>query len=121
MSIVWTDTVTPLNAANMNLLEQTPRKGQANGYAALDAGVKVPVAQLPAGVASGVASLDSGGKVPITGKLFAVISSWTGAKLPCRKGFAGQAGFCARSTPPSVPDSSPAGLAGKALLLTVED
>jgi len=65
LSIVWTDTVTPLNAANMNLLEQTPRKGVANGYAALDAGVKVPVAQLPAGVASGVASLDSGGKVPI--------------------------------------------------------
>jgi hypothetical protein len=63
--INWTDTVTPLNAVNMNALEQTVRKGQANGYASLDAGTKVPIAQLPAGTANGVASLDATGKVPL--------------------------------------------------------
>lgn len=39
-------------------------RGAANGYASLDAGTKVPVAQLPAGTASGVASLDATGVVP---------------------------------------------------------
>lgn len=46
MSVInWTDTVTPLNAANMSQLEQIVRKGAANGYASLDAGGKVPLAQ----------------------------------------------------------------------------
>jgi hypothetical protein len=66
MSVInWTDTVTPLNAANMNALEQVVRKGAANGYPSLDAGAKVPLAQLPAGTANGVASLDATGKVPL--------------------------------------------------------
>ena len=47
MSVVWTDTVTPLNAANMNQLEQIARKGAANGYASLDGTSKVPLAQTP--------------------------------------------------------------------------
>jgi hypothetical protein len=45
--INWTDTVTPLNAANMNQLEQVVRKGAANGYASLDGSGKVPLAQTP--------------------------------------------------------------------------
>jgi|SRR5262245_15744937 len=47
MSVTWVDNVTQLNAANMTALEQTSRKGTANGYAALDATGKVPAAQLP--------------------------------------------------------------------------
>jgi len=45
--ISWTNNVTPLDANNMNQLEQTTRKGVASGYASLDATGKVPVAQLP--------------------------------------------------------------------------
>lgn len=40
------------------------KRGVANGVAPLDAGSKVPVANLPVGTASGVASLDSTGQVP---------------------------------------------------------
>lgn len=40
-------------------------RGVANGVATLDAGTKVPIAQLPAGTANGVASLDGTGKVPV--------------------------------------------------------
>src|SRR5262245_52596108 len=38
MSITWVDDVTPLDAVNMNKLEQTVRKGAANGYLGLNAG-----------------------------------------------------------------------------------
>src|SRR5215470_17646223 len=48
---------------------QLTAEGAANGVAQLDSGVKVPIAQLPAGTASGLATLDAGGKV-------------TGAQLP---------------------------------------
>jgi hypothetical protein len=45
MSVInWTDTVTPLNAANMNALEQVVRKGQANGYVGLDASSNIALA-----------------------------------------------------------------------------
>jgi hypothetical protein len=44
--------------------QQTSAKGVANGYAGLDAGAKVPIAQLPTGGASGLAQLDAGGLVP---------------------------------------------------------
>src|SRR5262245_56689416 len=47
MTITWQDNVTPLDATNMNKLEQTARKAAANGYPSLDAGSKVPVAQIP--------------------------------------------------------------------------
>src|SRR5215471_56965 len=43
MSITFVDNSTPLNAANMNLLEQTPRKGAANGYAGLDGSQNLPL------------------------------------------------------------------------------
>jgi hypothetical protein len=39
-------------------------RGTSNGLAGLDAGSKVPVAQLPAGTANGVATLDATGKIP---------------------------------------------------------
>src|SRR5215831_2712894 len=64
MSSTYVDGSTPLDASHMNALQHKVEKGLANGYASLDSGIKVPVAQLPAGTASGVASLDSGGKVP---------------------------------------------------------
>lgn len=48
MTIVWEDDVTQLDAEHMNLLEQTARRGVANGYAALGADGLVPPAQLPA-------------------------------------------------------------------------
>jgi len=69
--VVWTDTVTPLNAANMNQLEQVSRKGAANGYASLDGTTKVPVAQLPtiplAGITPGANGqwLKTAGGVPV--------------------------------------------------------
>lgn len=69
---VWTDNVTMVDKAHMDVIENgvfasqfRDEKGVANGYASLDSGVKVPVAQLPAGTASGVASLDATGKVPV--------------------------------------------------------
>jgi hypothetical protein len=37
MAIAWVDNVTPLNAVNMNLLEQTSNKNVANGYPSLNA------------------------------------------------------------------------------------
>jgi hypothetical protein len=79
----WVDGVTPVNAANLDKMEagivaaeEKTAKGQANGYASLDGGVKVPVAQLPdlsatyqarveRAVADGYASLDATGKVPL--------------------------------------------------------
>jgi len=64
MSSVYQDGTTPLDAAHMNALQQKVEKGLANGYASLDSGIKVPVAQLPAGTANGVASLDATTKVP---------------------------------------------------------
>src|SRR5262245_10516376 len=36
MSITWVDNVTPLDAVNMNKLEQTARKNAASGYVGLD-------------------------------------------------------------------------------------
>jgi len=45
---VWTDGVTPLNAANMVKLQTRDEKAAANGYPSLDATGKVPLAQLPA-------------------------------------------------------------------------
>jgi hypothetical protein len=64
MSVInWTDTVTPLNAANMNALEQVVRKGAANGYASLDANTRLPDAQTPARLG------------PVTG----VVSDWNSA------------------------------------------
>jgi len=69
--VVWTDTVTPLNAANMSQLEQIVRKGAANGYASLDGTTKVPVAQLPtiplAGITPGANGqwLKTAGGVPV--------------------------------------------------------
>src|SRR4051794_507294 len=50
MTITWQDNVTPLDATNMNKLEQTARKATANGYASLGADGLVPAAQLPAAV-----------------------------------------------------------------------
>lgn len=44
MSIVWTDQVTPLNAVNMNSLEQVVRKNAANGYVGLDASSNIAFA-----------------------------------------------------------------------------
>jgi len=52
MSITWTDNVTPLNAVNMNLLEQTVRKGAANGYVGFDSARNI---SLPGYVASSAA------------------------------------------------------------------
>jgi len=57
MSITWVDNVTPLDAVNMNKLEQTARKAQANGYASLDATGKVPAAQLPSSAAGASGTL----------------------------------------------------------------
>lgn len=39
-------------------------KGVANGVATLDAGVKIPLAQITLGTANGIATLDAGVKVP---------------------------------------------------------
>ena len=50
MSTTYVDGTTPLNAANMNALQQKVEKAAANGYASLDATGKVPAAQLPAAV-----------------------------------------------------------------------
>lgn len=53
---VWTDNVSPVDKAHMDHIEDglvsmdtgaAAARGAANGYASLDAGVKVPVAQLP--------------------------------------------------------------------------
>src|SRR5215471_241740 len=66
MSITWVDNVTPLNAANMNVLEQTPRKNQNSGYLGLDASGN---AALPGNILSGGANLDFrsvGGDVYLT-------------------------------------------------------
>jgi hypothetical protein len=52
MSTTFVDGTTPLNAANMNALQQKVEKGQANGYASLDGTTKVPVAQIPLTVVS---------------------------------------------------------------------
>jgi len=66
MSVInWTDTVTPLNAANMNALEQTVRKGAANGYAGLDATSKVPLAQTPLSPVTNGQWLKGVGGVPV--------------------------------------------------------
>ena len=48
MSTTYVDGSTPLDAAHMNALQQKVEKGITNGYASLDSGGKVPVAQLPA-------------------------------------------------------------------------
>jgi len=50
LSTTYVDGTTPLNAANMNALQQKVEKAAANGYASLDATGKVPAAQLPAAV-----------------------------------------------------------------------
>jgi len=47
VSSTYVDGVTPLDAAHMNALQQKVEKGAVNGYASLDSGIKVPVAQLP--------------------------------------------------------------------------
>jgi hypothetical protein len=65
MSSIFTDGTTPLNKATLDQLEVAARKGAVNGYAGLDGGSKVPVAQLPVGSASGIAGLDAGSKVPV--------------------------------------------------------
>jgi len=66
MSSTYVDGTTPLDAAHMNALQQKVEKGLANGYASLDSGVKVPIAQLPSGTASGLATLDANGKLTQT-------------------------------------------------------
>jgi len=50
----WTDNVTPVDKAHMDTIETgifnsqfRDEKGVANGYASLDANIKIPVAQLP--------------------------------------------------------------------------
>jgi hypothetical protein len=57
MAIVFTDNVTPLNAAYMNLLEQLSNKNVANGYLGLDAGGAInspnPIYSQPAGTGVG--------------------------------------------------------------------
>jgi len=52
---VWTDNVTPVDKAHMDVIENgvfasqfRDEKGVANGYASLDANTKVPAAQIPA-------------------------------------------------------------------------
>src|SRR5262252_5069532 len=47
MSTTYVDGTTPLDAAHMNALQQKVEKAAANGYASLDSGGKVPLAQLP--------------------------------------------------------------------------
>lgn len=54
MPVTWVDGVTPVNAVNMEILDTdiaarqvSSEKGAANGYAPLDAGSKVPLANLP--------------------------------------------------------------------------
>jgi len=47
MSITYVDGVTPADAAHFNNLQQKVEKAAANGYASLDSGGKVPLAQLP--------------------------------------------------------------------------
>ena len=47
MSTTYVDGSTPLDAAHMNALQQKVEKGITNGYASLDSGGKVPVAQIP--------------------------------------------------------------------------
>jgi microcystin-dependent protein len=74
MSVTFVDGTTPLNAANLNTLESKSNKGQASGYAGLDATGKVPAAQLPAStpgftMPSGVILPFAGGSAP-TGFLF---------------------------------------------------
>lgn len=74
---VWVDGSTPLNAINMTKLQTRDERAIPSGYAPLDSGGKVPVANLPdlsgtyqslaqKAAANGYASLDSGTKVPIT-------------------------------------------------------
>lgn len=62
-----------LDGTALPSLQARSEKGNANGYAGLDATGRIPAAQLPSGVfvplsavgaAGGVASLDGGGKVP---------------------------------------------------------
>src|SRR5215467_15575350 len=61
MTITWQDNVTPLNAANMNQLEQTSRKDQANGYPALTAARFILPDRLGAGVRDGTKFLRDDG------------------------------------------------------------
>lgn len=42
---------TPVNTGDLSGKQNTSEKGQANGYAGLDASARVPIAQLPPGVA----------------------------------------------------------------------
>jgi hypothetical protein len=49
MSSTFVDGVTPLDATHLNALQQKIEKAAANGYASLDSGGKVPLAQLPPG------------------------------------------------------------------------
>ena len=61
-------------------------RGQADGIAGLDAGSKVPVAQLPVGTASGIAGLDAGSKVPVAqlpvGTASGIAGLDAGSKVP---------------------------------------
>lgn len=52
------------NDSRITGAQQASAKGQANGYAGLDSGAKVPIAQLPVGGVSGLAQLDTGGLLP---------------------------------------------------------
>ncbi len=54
-----------IHNALLDLSSVIAGRGQANGVAPIDAGSKVPTANLPAGVANGVASLDANAKVPV--------------------------------------------------------
>jgi hypothetical protein len=49
----------------MRDLDWRPQRSVASGLAPLDAGSKVPIANLPAGTASGLATLDAGSRVPL--------------------------------------------------------
>jgi hypothetical protein len=71
---VWVDNVTPLNAGNMTKLQTRDEKGAVNGYASLDAGGKVPAAQLSAAI---LASL-----VDVKGDLIAATGPDAVARLP---------------------------------------
>jgi len=63
---VWTDGVTPLNAANMTKLQTRDEKGAANGYAPLDGTGVVPATNLPvvSGVPAGAMTMYVGSSAP---------------------------------------------------------